>query len=591
MIEFLSKFTAWLLDFRLIGLGGLCRWNYPYSRWVQLEGSAVPSKTEFTLSPLISILMPVYNTPQKWLRRAINSVLAQSYQHWELCIADDASTDPAIRQLLEEFRVLDERIRVVFCPENGHISAASNSALALATGEFIALLDHDDELATDALNWLVLELNRHPEADLIYSDEDRLDERGRRFDPHFKPDWNPDLFFSQNYLCHFTALRASLVRKAGGFRTGLEGAQDYDLFLRCLKLSAGSRIRHIPRILYHWRAASGSTSGDLSAKSYAADAGLKALSDYFSVLDPSISVQPGKGATTYRVTYPLREPVPRVSLIIPTRDGAGMLRRCIDSILENTEYPDYEIIIVNNGSVEQATISCFDSLSADSRIRVIDYPGQFNYAAINNLAAESATGEILGLLNNDLEVMSSDWLAEMVRHAMRPDVGAVGAKLYYPDGRIQHGGVILGLLGVANHSHQFLPRGHCGYFGRLQVVQNVSAVTGACLIVRREIYLAVGGLDEKNLAVAYNDIDFCLRLQEKGYRNVWTPYAELIHYESKSRGKDRSFEVKRQRLDRESGFMNRRWGALLQQDPCYNPNLSLTHRDYRPVWPPREANS
>jgi len=590
VIKFLSQITSSLCRFHLVGLGGLRRWQFPYASWVQ-QDNAVRKRvgqcvSEFPDSPLISIIMPVYNTPLPWLRRAIASVMAQSYPRWELCIADDASSNPQVRRALEEYCVLDERIKVVFRPDNGHIAVASNSALQLATGDFVGLLDHDDELATDALHWLVAELNRHPEADIMYSDEDRLDDWGRRFDPHFKPDWNPDLFFSQNYLCHFTVLRSSLVRQVGGFRSGTEGAQDYDLFLRCLQQSDSSRIRHIPRILYHWRAGAGSTSRSLAEKNYAADAGLKALRDYFATVDPDIVVQSGKGATTYRVVYPLPEVAPKVSLLIPTRDGAEMLKHCIDSIRATTEYPDYEIVIVNNGSIEPATIALFAALRADARIRIIDYPGEFNYAAINNLAADLATGAVLGLLNNDIEVISPDWLTEMVCHALRPDVGAVGAKLYYPNGRIQHAGVVLGLLGVANHAHQFLPRSHGGYFGRLQVVQNVTAVTGACLVVRRELYCLVGGLDAVNLPVAYNDVDFCLRLREQGYRTVWTPYAELIHHESLSRGKDTHGENRR-RLDRESAYMRQRWGALLESDPYYNPNLSLCHRDYRPVWPPR----
>lgn len=578
------------MRFHLVGLGGLRRLQFPYARWVR-QATASRNLEEqrtftFSYSPLISIIMPVYNTPLPWLRQAIESVLAQSYSSWELCIADDASTDPQVKQLLEEFSGEDRRIRVVARPENGHIAAASNSALEMATGDFVALLDHDDELAPDALYWLAAELNRHPAADIIYSDEDRLDEWGRRFDPHFKPDWNPDLFYSQNYLCHLTALRMSLVREAGGFHPGTDGAQDYDLFLRCLHLSDASRIRHIPRILYHWRAGAGSTSRSLAAKSYATDAGLKALRDHFAAIDPAIEVQQGNGATTYRVVYPLPEPAPKVSLIIPTRDGAALLGRCINSILGKTAYPCYEIIIVNNGSIKPATFALFDSLRLDARIRIVDSPGEFNYAAINNLAAELAGGEVLGFLNNDLEVISPDWLTEMVRHALRPGVGAVGAKLYYPDGRIQHAGVVLGLLGIANHAHQFLRRNHGGYFGRLQVVQNVAAVTGACMVVRRELYLAAGGLDAENLPVAFNDIDFCLRLRERGYRTVWTPYAQLIHYESQSRGKDTRGES-RIRLEREGAYMRQRWGALLENDPYYNPNLSLSHRDFRPVWPPR----
>lgn len=586
MIRSLSRITASLFRFYLIGLGGLRRWQVPYGRWVRQEQSAPKSSVDFANEPLISILLPVYNTPPDLLRRAIGSVFAQSYKRWELCICDDASTQAQVRETLEEFRQADSRIRVNYRPENGHIAAASGGALELATGAFVTFLDHDDELAPDALYWLVAELNHNPEADILYSDEDRLDEWGRRFDPHFKPDWNPDLFFSQNYLCHLTAIRTPLVRAAGGFRTGFDGAQDYDLFLRCLAQSDGSRIRHIPRILYHWRAVGGSTSRDLAEKGYAAEAGLRALRDFFAVVSPAVKILPGTGATTYRVEHPLPEPFPKVSIIIPTRDLAGMLRRCVDRIRGVTAYPDYEIIIVDNDSVEPSTSDLFDELRRDPRVRVVPHSGAFNYAAINNRAVEESRGEVVCLLNNDVEPVNPDWLSELVRHALRPDVGAVGAKLYYPDGRIQHGGVVLGLLGVANHLHQFLPKHHGGYFGRLQVVQNVAAVTGACLVVRRELYRSAGGLDAEHLSVAFNDIDFCLRLRERGYRTVWTPFAELVHHESRSRRSDRRGEA-RQRLERESAWMRQRWGSLLERDPCYNPNLSLGHRDFRPVWPPR----
>lgn len=513
-------------------------------------------------------------------------MLAQSYPKWELCITDDASSDPRVRQVLEEYCRLDARIKVVFRTDNGHIAAASNSALCLATGEFVALLDHDDELSPDALHWLVAEINRHPDTDILYSDEDRLDGRGRRFDPHFKPDWNPDLFLSQNYFCHLTVLRTRVVQKAGGFRIGMEGAQDYDLFLRCLQHTDGSRIRHIPRILYHWRAGEGSTARDLAAKDYATEAGLRSLKDHIAAIGAGCTVQEGRGATTYRIVYPLPTPVPKVSIIIPTRDGAALLKRCVDSIRCHTSYGNYEIIIVDNDSVEPTTFALLDALRKDAGTRIIDHPGKFNYAAINNHAVEMATGQVICLLNNDMEITSSEWLTEMVRQALRPEVGAVGAKLLYPNGSIQHAGAVMGLLGVANHAHQFLPGGHGGYFGRLQLVQNVSAVTGACLAVKRELYLQIGGMDAENLPVAYNDIDFCLRLGEKGYRTVWTPYAEMIHHESRSRGKDTRGEQRR-RIERESAYMHQRWQPLLLNDPYYNPNLSLRHRDYRPVWPPR----
>lgn len=536
--------------------------------------------------PLISILMPVYNTPEQWLRLSIESVLGQIYPHWELCIADDASTAPHVRPLLEEYRERDSRIKVVFRTENGHISLSSNSALELATGEFIALLDHDDELAPHALYMVAVEVNRHPTVDIIYSDEDKIDDQGRRFQPLFKPDWNPDLFYSQNYVSHLGVYRTTLLRGVGGFRKGYEGSQDYDICLRCVANTEASRIRHIPFILYHWRAISGSTAISTREKGYAETAAVRALVDHFSAVCPGVTVRSGVWPTTYVATYPLPDEAPLVSLIIPTRNGYEVLKRCINSIRKKTAYKRYEIIIVDNQTNDPRTLDYLLLLATRGYARVIRYDDHFNYPAINNLAVAQARGEVVGLLNNDLEVISPQWLTEMVRQALRPDIGAVGAKLYYPNNRVQHGGVILGLRGIAGHAHLGVPRNQIGYWGRLVLVHNLSAVTGACLVVRKQLYETVGGLDGENLPVAYNDVDFCLRLQEQGYRNLWTPFAELYHHESYSRGQEDT-EEKRQRLQRESDYMVKRWGGLLYNDPAYNPNLTLDWTDFSLATPPR----
>jgi GT2 family glycosyltransferase len=508
-------------------------------------------------------------------------VLAQSYPHWELCIADDASTADHIRPVLRDYIDRDCRVRVVYRQQNGHISEASNSALAIATGEYVGLLDHDDELAEHALLFMVQALLARPGARIAYSDEDKVSDDCTRYDPHFKSDWNPDLLFSQNYVSHLGVYERALLNHIGGFRTGVEGSQDHDLVLRCLPYLDNHQIVHVPRVLYHWRAVEGSTARGSGEKGYTADAGRKALQDYFRDNGPAgVRVSEGLAPNSYRVQWPVPEPAPLVSLLIPTRDRKDLLEVAVRSILEKTTYPHYEILILDNGSVEPETLSFFEQVQQqDSRVRVVEYDYPFNYSAINNFGVEHAHGSIVGLVNNDIEVISEGWLQEMVAHACREDVGCVGAKLYYSNDTIQHAGVILGLGGVAGHSHKHFDRHHPGYFHRLQLVQNLSAVTAACLLVRKDVYTSVGGLDETNLQVAFNDVDFCLRVREAGYRNVWTPYAELYHHESVSRGKEDSPE-KIRRFQGEIRYMQDRWDGLLQADPCYSPNLTLNREDF-----------
>ena len=534
--------------------------------------------------PRFSVVMPVYETPERWLRRAIESVRDQLWPEWELCIADDASKSRHVRAVLEEAAASDPRIRVSFRKANGHISETSNTALALATGDFAVLLDHDDELPRHALYLLAEETLEHPETDLIYTDEDKIDERGRRYEPFFKPDWDPDLFTSQNYFSHLGAYRLSLVREVGGFRSGYEGSQDYDLALRCIQRS--SRVRHVPFVLYHWRSIAGSTAAAAEAKSYALTSAQRALRDHLTKLEPSVEVETGPFPTLYRVRRPLRAEAPLASLLVPTRNAGDVLRRCIDSIYARTHYPRFELVIVDNQSEDPSTLRYLEELRHSGQARVVQYPHPFNYSAINNLAAREAKGEVLVLLNNDVEVITPEWLSELVANATRPGIGAVGARLLYPNGTVQHAGVVTGIYGVAGHVHRFLPRQAPGYFGRARVVHGVSVVTGACLAIRRSVYQELGGLDESNLAVAFNDVDFCLRLREAGYRNLYTPYAELYHYESYSRGADTAPE-KRERFEREVAYMRRRWRAVLESDPSYNPNLSLSSETFELAWPPR----
>ena len=537
----------------------------------------------FPRKPLISILMPVYNARLEWLLRAVASVQAQIYTNWELCIADDASSDPSGRQALARLASQDSRIKIVHRPQNGHISAASNSAMGLVQGEWTALMDQDDLLPIHALAWVADAINRHPDIQLIYSDEDKIDDADRRFDPYFKPDWNVDLFRSQNMFSHLGVYRTNLLRDVRGFREGFEGAQDYDVVLRCIERIRPDQIHHIPKVLYHWRVHADSTASSTDAKPYAQIAGARALEEHFARSGIKGRVEHvGNG---YRVHYDLPDAMPLVSLIIPTRNAKELVRQCIDSIVELTTYRNYEIILIDNGSDDPDSIDYFTSLAARPNFRVIRDDGEFNYSALNNAAVRQARGDIVGLINNDIEVITPDWLSDMVSIASQPGVGAVGARLWYPDNTLQHGGVILGIGGVAGHSHKRLPKERRGYFERAALMQSFSAVTAACLVIQKRHYLSVGGLNEVNLKVAFNDVDFCIRLREVGLRNVWTPYAELFHHESATRGDDIQPE-KQRRFESEVRYMKTHWGDALNRDPAYNPNLTLVHEDFGLAWPP-----
>ena len=536
--------------------------------------------------PLISIVMPTYNPNIAWLIEAIESVQAQIYTHWELCIADDYSTNPKVRETLQSMAIRDQRIKLALREQNGHISAASNSALALAQGEWVVLMDHDDVLPIYALYYVAQTINQHPDAQMIYSDEDKIDEQGTRIDPYFKCDWNLDLFYSHNMFCHLGVYRKTLIDRVGGFRIGLEGSQDYDLALRCIEQIDHQHIHHIPRVLYHWRVHAQSTAQSSEAKPYAAIAGQKALNEHFQrtqlnaqclLLDFGM----------YRTQYALPERLPLVSLIIPTKNAQKLVKQCVESILGKTTYPNYEIIIVDNASDDEQAVTYFKQLAnGHSNIRVIRDDRPFNYSQLNNNAVEHANGELIGLINNDIEVISPDWLSEMVGIALQKDVGAVGAKLYYSNDTVQHAGVVLGIGGVAGHAFKRACRDAFGYFGRAKLISAYSAVTAACLIVRKSIFLEVGGLDEVNLTVAFNDVDFCLKVKQAGYRNVWTPYAEMYHYESISRGAEDT-PIKKARFKREIDFMRQRWEGIILNDPAYNPNLALDFEDFSFACPPR----
>ncbi|WP_458121167.1 glycosyltransferase family 2 protein [Paenibacillus sp. Z6-24] len=533
--------------------------------------------------PLISIIVPVYNVDEVWLRKCIDSVIAQVYPNWELCIVDDCSSKEHIQRVLKEYAEKDERIKPIFRKENGHISRASNSGVEASTGEFIALLDHDDELAEIALLENVRLLNHSPEADVIYSDEDKISLEGERFSPFFKPDWSPDTLLSQMYTSHLTLYRKSLIEEVGGFRIGFEGSQDYDLMLRVSEKT--KYIYHIPKILYHWRAIPESTASSNSSKNYTQESGRRAVEDALVRRKLNGWVEDVEDAfNLYRVHYQAKTE-PLISIIIPSKNMTETLSTCLTSIYEKTTYTNYEVIIVDNGSTDPTTKQLYDKWleKEPNRFNVVEYDIPFNYSKLNNYGCSKAKGELFLFLNNDVEIVTPDWLGEMASQAIRPEIGAVGAKLLYPDETMQHAGVVLSLGGVAGHSHKHYMATDPGYFRRLQMVCNYSAVTAACLMIRREICEEVGGFNEE-LQVAFNDIDFCLEVRRKGYWNIWLPQAVLIHYESKSRGYEDTPE-KQKRFTNEVMYMKNKWPEQLKEDPFYNPNLTKDREDFSLGYP------
>lgn len=527
--------------------------------------------------PKFSIIVPVYNVPPYFLDKCVQSVLNQIYPNWELCLYDDASTDSKTKKRLKYWAKQDQRIKVKFGDVNGHISHASNKAIEMAEGEFVCLLDNDDELTVDALVEVVRVLNVNPQFDFIYSDEDKIREDETYLDPYFKPDFSMDMLLSNNYICHFTTIRKSVGDKIGWFRKGYEGAQDHDLFLRIAETT--NKIHHIARVLYHWRILETSTAGGGENKTYAHTAGIKAVEDHFKRTKVEAHVIDGYLPGTYRVTRKILNK-PLVSIIIPFKDQVDLLKTCVNSVLNKTTYTNYEILLVSNNSEEEKTFSYLKTIIKKHRnIRFLEYNHPFNYSEINNWGVKQTKGEFVLLLNNDVEIITKEWLSEMVQHAQRKEVGAVGARLLYDDGSIQHAGVIIGLGGVAGHSHKYFPRESHGYYGRLSFVSNFTACTAACLLMRRNIFDEVGGLNESDLKVAFNDVDLCLKIRKAGYTIVYTPFAELFHYESKSRGQEDTPE-KIARFQGEIEYMHNTWGTHIMNDPYYNPNLSKSREDF-----------
>ena len=560
-----------------------------YQRWIALhEGLDLECRAFIRLKidsldgpPLLSVLLPTCDSNIVWLKEAIDSVQKQIYPYWELCIADDASRNPEVKSLLLEYSQQDSRIKIIYCQERRGISQTANAALGIASGQWIALLDHDDLISEDALYQVALAVCCNPNACLIYSDEDRIDSNGVRFDPYFKGDWNPDLFYSQNFISHLGAYKRELVNQVGGFRIGFEGSQDYDLALRCIEVLKGEQIHHISKVLYHWRLHENSFSHQNSVISK--NAGVRALNDHLK--RELINAHGVANDTGYRVIYDMPRNIPLVTLIIPTHNHIDLLKRAVSSILEKTTYSNYELLIIDHQSDEDESINYLSEISSIENIRVIRVVGSFNFSKFNNQAVSAANGSIVGLLNNDVEVITPNWLDEMVSLVIQEGAGAVGARLWYPDDTLQHGGVILGYgpSRIAGHIHA-MSRDDKGYFGRAELIQNFSAVTAACLLVKKSVYLEADGLDE-NLPVDYNDVDFCLRLIRLGYRNIWTPYAELYHHEHGTRGKVQNPQRDAQ-LMQDMAYMRNRWGDYLTQDPTYSPNLDLDVA-FRLSFPPR----
>ena len=536
--------------------------------------------------PTITLLMCVHSTLPEFFKEAVDSIANQIYPHWELLLVGDFSDNKLAHDIAIEYQRENNQIKIISINSNTGTDTATslNSALAFTTGEFVAVINQHDKIPSHALLCYAQEISNNHEVGLLYSDYDCINAGNERNKPNFKPDWNPDLFLSYNYLNCLVLLRLSCVQALEGYRVGFAGSEEYDLILRYIKKYNSHNIAHIPKVLYHARTLHPNT--ELTQPPEFSNAieieiqhhsGKRALQSYFK--GTNTSIEDGSALGLYRIKHPLPAKLPLVTIIVTTRDMVDILSKCVESIQDKTDYTNWELLIVDNQSVEPETLTYLENIKSDSRIRVIKYPKPFNYSAMNNYAVTHAKGEVLALLNNDVEVITTDWLTEMVSHAIRPEIGAVGAKLLYSNGLVQHAGVIIGLGGVAGHAHKYLKGDDFGYCYRAVVTQNLSAVTGACLVVRKNNYLEVGGLDEHNLTVAFNDIDFCLKLRRAGYLNVFTPYARLYHHESISRGADDTPE-KHARFTKEFAYMKKTWHTSLHRDPAYNPNLTLEFENF-----------
>lgn len=551
--------------------------------------AAERKKEETTVFPkdvTFSILVPLYNTPERFLREMIESVTAQTYGKWELCLADGSDdAHDFVGRICQEYRQKDSRIKYQKLAKNEGISGNTNECYKMATGNYIALFDHDDLLHPCVL-FAYMQAICEKDADYIYCDEATF--KGNSINHmitlHFKPDFAPDNLLANNYICHFSVFGRELLESGELFRSQFDGSQDHDMILRLT--AKAKHIVHVPRILYYWRSHKGSVASSIDAKTYAIDAAKGAVADHLTKLGyRNFEIESTRAfATIFRIKYELTSR-PLVSIIIPNKDHVDDLSRCVESIINLSTYDNYEIVIVENNSETAEIRTYYEEISRHPRVQVVEYKGDFNYSKINNFGVQYAKGEYLLLLNNDTEVITPDWMEELLMYAMRKDVGVVGAKLYYPDKTIQHAGIVIGLGAhrTAGHTHYRIPEANVGYMGRLCYAQDVTAVTGACMMVSKALYEELGGLDE-SFTVALNDVDFCLRVREKGLLNIFTPFAELYHYESKSRGSDKKDE-RALRYQQESDRFRVKWAdALAKGDPYYNPNFSLDHSDFTVNW-------
>lgn len=554
----------------------------PYGPWyekyrVKEEELEKQRKHHWKTPVTFSIVVPAFRTPEEFLHQMIQSVLQQSYPHWELCIANGSPEDDAMSRILEEYVQADKRIKVKVLEENLGIAGNTNFALTMAIGDYVALLDHDDLLAPNALFEMARMLEKNPNAELIYTDEDKVTmDLSEHFQPHLKPDFNLDLLRSNNYICHFTAVKRSIVEQVGGFRKEYDGAQDYDFIFRCAETAKA--VAHVPEILYHWRVHKASTADNPTSKMYAYEAGKRAIEAHLERCNTPGEVSLKKDLGFYQVTYPVREQE-LISIVIPNKDQKETLHQCLSSIYEKSTYPNYEIIIVENNSTEEETFAYYKEIDGKKNTRVIYWKEGFNYSAINNFGIRHAKGSYIICLNNDIEVITPGWMEELLGTCQRDEVGIVGSRLYYPDNTIQHAGIVVGIGGIAGSMFVGMKRGHGGYLHKADLMQDLSAVTAACMMVKKKAFLDAGGFEEK-LAVAFNDVDFCLKVKKAGYLVVYDPYVEMYHYESKTRGTEDTKE-KVHRFQTEIEYMRSNWTDILRQgDPCYNKNLSLSKWNY-----------
>ena len=568
--------VTWIEMKRYMVMGTAAEPENLYQIWIEKneptkEELQEQKNTKFKINPKISIIIPMYNTPVNFFEELVDNLIGQTYSNWELCLADGS---PEENKELEKIYKKDERIKYKFIGENKGIAGNTNEALSLVTGDFVALLDHDDLLPLFSLYEIVKCINENPDAEFIYTDEDKFEKLGgKRYDPYFKSDFAPDTLRANNFICHFSVFKKELMDKLGGFRSEYDGAQDYDILLRMSEET--NKIVHIPKILYHWRVHALSTAkAGGTAKPYAYEAGIKAIQDHINRLGLKGTVEQGNTLGTYKINYEVIGN-PKVSIIIPNKDYINTLKVCLNSLKKLTTYENYEIIVVENNSEESETFEYYKKIDGKDKIKVVYFPEkEFNYSKIINFGVKNSTGDYIIQLNNDTELMTPNWIQEMLGFAQREDVGAVGVELFYPDNTIQHAGIIIGIGGVAGHVFKNLPKGIHGYFSKDAMIQNLSAVTAACIMTPKSIYYDVDCMDEK-FKVAFNDVDFCLKIREKGKLIVYNPFVQFKHYESKSRGFEDTPE-KKARFQTEIDRFHDKWQSVLDKgDPYYNINLRL----------------